>query len=66
MLDKLYCIANEYFYSSKLPPGDRPETFLASCVPERNRKVRKSGTDVIKLFFMLTSVEHAIFPAHKC
>ena len=24
------------------------------------------GPEVIKLFFMLNSVEHEIFPAHKC
>ena len=25
-----------------------------------------SGPEVIKLFFMLNSTEHEIFPAHKC
>ena len=24
------------------------------------------GPEVIKPFFMLTSIEHKIFPAHKC
>ena len=27
---------------------------------------QKSGSEIIKLFFMLNSVEHEIFPAHKC
>ena len=25
-----------------------------------------SGPDVIKLYFMLNSAEHEIYPAHKC
>ena len=26
----------------------------------------QSGPEVIKLFFMINSIEHEIFPAHKC
>ena len=26
----------------------------------------RSGPEVIKLFFMLNSAEHEIYPAHKC
>ena len=29
-------------------------------------KNNPSGPEVIKLFFMLNSAEHEIFPAHKC
>ena len=30
------------------------------------KKCLESGSEVIKLFFMLNSAEHEIIPAHKC
>ena len=61
VLDKLYCVSNKYLYPSELPSGDRSETFLASCVPERYRKVRKSGPEVIKHFSCSTQLSMQFF-----
>ena len=41
--------------------------FCSRCMIKRcswNEKER--GPEVLKLFFMLNSTEHVIFPAHKC
>ena len=43
--------------------------FYATSIPLNKAAVSQSdmpGPEVIKLFFMLNSGEHEIFPAHKC
>ena len=42
---------------SDLPVKTKPETKMYATSP---------GFEVKKLFFLLNSVEHEIFPAHRC
>ena len=41
-------------------------TNLFGTVNGSKQQAYKSGTEDIKIKFMLNSVEHEIFPAHKC
>ena len=36
------------------------------CYRNHRAKEKSTGTKVIKLFFILNSAEHEIYPAHKC
>ena len=51
-------LSSRYYFIFKLTQNESHDP--------KGRENIQSGPEVIKLFFMLNSIEHEIFPAHKC